>query len=181
MLPAEIDYVVADVTKPLPAALAAQDMAAVFNIGSSFGYEDADQANAMVFRNAANALRVDAPFVFEFVNGPHWANRRVQRQVDVTPLANGSTRTEVSITDPDAATSLSLIELRRADGTGGWFRHFMHYYRLPEIIEMMAGVGLRPVAIHGARDGRVTGQPFDENESEAMVVIAVSDRADTHS
>lgn len=175
-LPADIDYVVADMTVPLPPEITDQSMAAVFNIGSSFGYEDSDEANAMVFRNAADALRDEAPFVFEFVNGPHWTNKRVQRQVDVTPLPNGSTRTEVTITDPDAGTSLTLIELRRPDGTGGWFRHFMRYYRLPEILELMTGAGLRPVATYGARGGRVTGEPFDEFESEAMVIIAVRDR-----
>lgn len=175
-LPADITYVVTDMTTPLPPEIADRTMAAVFNIGSSFGYEDSDAANAMVFRNAANALRDDAPFVFEFVNGPHWTNKRVQRQVDVTPLPNGSTRTEVTITDPDAGTSLTLIELRRPDGTGGWFRHFMRYYRLPEIIDMMTGAGLRVIATYGARDGRVTGEPFDEHRSEAMVIVAVPDR-----
>jgi hypothetical protein len=49
----------------------------------------------------------------------------------------------------------------------------MHYYRFDEIIAMMADAGLAPVAVYGATSGRVTGEPFDEAASEAMVVIAV--------
>ena len=172
-LPSRIEYVVADMTDPLPPRIGNGRMDAVFNIGSSFGYEGSDETNAMVFRNAANALRDGCPFVFEYVNGPHWESRRVQRQVDVTTLPNGSVRTEVSITNPDERTSLTLIGLQRRDGTGGWFRHFMRYYRLGEIIAMMAAAGLRPVATYGAAAGRVTGEPFDESRSEAMVVIAI--------
>ena len=176
-LPATIEYVVADMTEPL--TLPPNSADAVFNIGSSFGYEDSDEANSTVFRNAASVLRDDRPFVFEYVNGPHWESKRVQRQVDVTTLPNGSTRTEVSITNPDARTSLTLIGLQRPDGTGGWFRHFMRYYRLPEIISMMAEAGLRPVATYGAVGGRVTGAPFDEATSEAMVVIATRSQGGT--
>lgn len=176
VLPVDIDYVVADMTTPLPARLVDGSWGAVFNIGSSFGYDTNDDANATVFRNAANALGDKAPFVFEFVNGPHWTNRRVQRQVDVTRLPDGATREEVSITDPTSGTSLTMIGLHRADGTGGWFRHFMRYYRMPEIVALMRGAGLRVVATYGARNGRVTGEPFDEDESEAMVIIAVPDR-----
>jgi SAM-dependent methyltransferase len=169
-LPAVINYVVADITEPLPAEIADGSMAAVFNIGSLFGHESSDSANAMVFRNAARALRPGAPFVFEYVNGAHWRSNR--RQVEVTSLANGATRTEVSITDPDARTSLTMIGLRRADGTGGWLRQFRHCYPLDEIIVMLAAAGLRVVATYGANAGRVTGKPFDERESESMVVIA---------
>jgi hypothetical protein len=175
-LPAEISYVVADMTEPLPPVIAKKSMDAVFNIGSSFGYETADETNAMVFRNVAAALRDDAPFLFEYVNGPHWENKRVQSQIDDTTLPDGSIRTEVSITDPHARTSLTLVGLRRPDGTAGWFRHFMHYYRLPEILAMMTDAGLRPIATYSARGGRVTGEPFDERTAEAMVVIAVPDR-----
>jgi SAM-dependent methyltransferase len=172
-LPAEIRYVVADMTKPLPVEIAPGSMDAVFNIGSSFGYENTDRENAAVFRCAAQSLREGAPFVFEYVNGPHWENKRVQRQVDVTQLPNGSTRTEVSIANPEARAALTMISLRRADGTTGWFRHFMHYYRLGEVVDMMADAGLEVVAVYGAKSGRVTGAPFDERQSEAMVVIAV--------
>jgi SAM-dependent methyltransferase len=170
-LPAEIRYVVADMTKQLPAEIVPGSMDAVFNIGSSFGYERTDRENAMVFHSAARALREGAPFVFEYVNGPHWQNRRVQRQVSVTELSSG-TRTEVSIDNPEARTSLSMISLRRPDGTAGWFRHFMHYYRLDEVTAMMQDAGLRPLAVYGATDGRVTGEPFDNEQSEAMVIIA---------
>lgn len=174
-LPVEINYVVADMTKPLPMEIADRSMDAVFNIGSSFGYESTDDTNAVVFRNAAKYLRDGAPFVFEYVNGPYWEGKRVQRQIDVTPLPDGSIRTEVSITNPEVRTSLTLIGLQRTDGTGGWFRHFMHYYRLNEIVTMMTTAGLRPVAIYGAKGGRVTGEPFNEKESGAMVIIAVPD------
>lgn len=176
-LPAVIDYVVADPTEPLPTEIASGSMAAVFAVGSSFGHENADDANAMVFRNAVRALRPGAPFVFEHGNGAH--RDRTRRQVDVTSLAGGATRTEVSITDPDAHTSLTMVGLRRADGTGGWFRQFRHYYRLDEIVAMMTAAGLRVVATYGENAGRVTGEPFDERDSEAMVVIAT--RADTAS
>ncbi|HWC79652.1 MAG TPA: hypothetical protein VG756_06775 [Pseudonocardiaceae bacterium] len=84
---------------------------------------DSDQANAMVFRNAARVQRDGAP-----------------------------------------------------DGTGGRLRHFIRYYRRPEIVELMTGAGLRPIATFGARVGRVTGEPFDEDESEAMAIIAVPSR-----
>jgi len=172
-LPAEIRYVVADMTKQLPAEIIPGSMDAVFNIGSSFGYEETDSENAMVFRSAALALREGAPFVFEYVNGPHWQNKRVQRQVDVTELPTGFTRTEVSIDNPEARTSVTMISLRRPDGTAGWFRHFMHYYRVNEVTAMMEDAGLRPVAVYDAKGGRVTGEPFDNEQSEAMVIIAV--------
>lgn len=171
-LAADIRYVVADMTKPLPAEISPASMDAVFNIGSSFGYEARDDENAAVFRFAAEVLKQGAPFVFEYVNGPHWQTERVQRQVDVTELPDGSVRTEVSIDNPEARTSLTMISLRRPDGTAGWFRHFMHYYRLDEIHGMMTDAGLRPVAVYGATGGRVTGEPFDADHSEAMVVIA---------
>jgi hypothetical protein len=38
---------------------------------------------------------------------------------------------------------------------------------------MMKDAGLRPVAVYGKKGGRVTGEPFDEERSEAMVIIAV--------
>jgi SAM-dependent methyltransferase len=171
-LPAQIKYIVADMTKPLPAEIAPGSMDAVFCIGSSFGYEATDAENAAVFRSAAQALRESGSFAFEYVNGPHWASKRVQRQVDVTQLPDGSTRTEATIDNPEARTSLSVITLRRPDGTGGWFRHFMHYYRLDEVTAMLEDAGLRPVAVYGAKGGRVTGEPFDEQHSEAMVILA---------
>jgi hypothetical protein len=108
------------------------------------------------------------------VNGPHWENRRVQRQIDVTSLRGGAVRTECTITNPQARTCLTAIRLRRPDGTGGWFHHFMHYYRLEEVLAMMRDAGLTPLASYGAHGGRVTGEPFDEGASEAMVIIAVS-------
>jgi SAM-dependent methyltransferase len=172
-LPAHIDYVIADITKPLPDSIRAHSMAAVFNIGSSFGYEDADDENAAVFRQAAKALADGAPFVFEYVNGPHWEDKRIQRQIDITSLPNGSTRTEYSIKNPAAQVSLTSICLSRADGTTGWFRHFMHYYHLDDILAMMASAGMEAIAIYGAKGGRVTGEPFDEGLSEAMVIIAI--------
>lgn len=173
-LPASINYVIGDMTAPLTDLIPDRSMAAVFNIGSSFGYEDQDEVNAGVFRHAARVLREGAPFVFEYVNGPHWVDKRVQRQIDVTDLPNGSTRTEVSITNPQAGTSLTLIGLRRRDGSGGWFSHFMHYYQLDEVTAMMAQAGLLPVAVLGATGGRVKGEPFDETASEAMVIIATA-------
>jgi hypothetical protein len=172
-LPTEIKYVVADMTKPLPAEIGPGSMRAVFNIGSSFGYDNTDSENAAIFRCAAQALTEGAPFVFEYVNGPHWENKRVQRQVDVTQLPGGSTRTEVSIINPEARTALTMISLRRPNGTAGWFRHFMHYYRLGEVLDMMTDAGLRPITVYGAKGRRVTGEPFDEEQSEAMVIIAV--------
>jgi hypothetical protein len=74
--------------------------------------------------------------------------------------------------NPEARTSLTLIRLRRPDGTSSWFRHFMHYYRLDEVLGMMRGNGLQPVAIYGAKAGGIPGDPFDEEQSEAMVIIA---------
>lgn len=171
-LPAQIRYVVADMTKPLPDVTVPGSMDAGFNIGSSFGYETSDSENAAVFRSAARALREGAPFVFEYVNGQHWQGNRVQREVDVTELPSGSIRTEVSIDNPEARTSVTMISLRRPDGTVGLFRHFMHYYRLDEVLGMMADSGLEQVAVYGAKDGRVTGEPFDEQQSGAMVIIA---------
>ncbi|MGH3900442.1 MAG: AAA family ATPase [Pseudonocardiaceae bacterium] len=172
-LPAEIKYVVADMTKPLPAEIAGRSMDAVFNIGTSFGYESTDDVNSGAFRNAEESLSDGAPFVFQYVNRRHWEGKRVQRQIEVTPMSNGSIRTLVRITNPGARTLLTLIGLQRADGTGGWFRHFMRFYCLDEILAMMTAASLRPVAIYGGKANRVTGEPFDEKESEAMVIIAV--------
>ena len=176
-LNAQIEYVVADMTRPLPDLPALRDLDAVFNIGSSFGYEDADEDNAAVFVQAAAALKPGAPFVFEYVNGPHWEDRRVQRQVDVTTLPDGSVRTESSVTDPESRTALTAIGLRRPDGTGGWFHHFMHYYRIDEVLAMMRAAGLEPLATFGAVGGRVDGRPFDELASEAMVIFAAKKSA----
>lgn len=175
VLPAEINYVVANMTKPLPAEIVDRSMDAVFNIGSSFGFESTDDANAGVFRNAEQSLSDGAPFVFHYNNRSYWEGKRVQRQIDVTPLPNGSIRTLVRITNPEARTLLTLIGLQRADGTGGWFRHFVRFYRLDEILAMMTAASLRPVAIYGAKANRVTGEPFNEKECEGMVIIAVRD------
>lgn len=175
-LPAEINYVVADMTKPLPAEIANRSMDAVFNIGTSFGYESTDDTNARVFRNAEESLNDGAPFVFEYVNQWYWKGKRVHRQIDVTSLPDGSIRTLVRITNPGARTLLTLIGLQRANGTGGWFRHFMRFYRLDEILAMMTAASLQPVAIYGGKANRVTGEPFNEKESETMVIIAVPAR-----
>jgi SAM-dependent methyltransferase len=85
-----ISYVVADMTKPLP--LAACSVDAVFNIGSSFGFEERDEDNAAIFRHAAKALKSGRPFVFEYVNGEFWRG-----------------------------TSLTSVFLVRPDGSSGGF------------------------------------------------------------
>lgn len=175
-LSTKIKYVVTDMTKPLPAEIVDRSMDAVFNIGDSFGYESSDDANVRVFRNAEESLNDGAPFVFHYGNRSYWEGKRMQRQIDVTPLPNGSVRTLVRITNPAARTLLTLIGLQRTDGTGGWFRHFMRFYRLDEILAMMTAADLRPVAIYGAKTDRATGEPFNEKRSEAMVIIAVPDR-----
>jgi AAA domain/Methyltransferase domain len=176
-LSSKINYVVADMTKPLPPEIMEHSMDAVFNIGASFGYESADNANAKVFVNAEKVLGDGAPFVFEYVNRWYWEGKRVQRQIDTMPLSNGSIRTLVRITNSEARTLLTLIGLQRADGTGGWFRHFMHFYCLDEILTMMKAASLRPIAIYGAKANRVTGEPFNEKESQTMVIIAVRDES----
>ena len=150
-------------------------MDAVFNIGSSFGYEGTDDADAGVFRNAEKSLSDGAPFLFEYVNRWYWEDKRVQRQIDLTPLPNGSVVTLVRINNSAARTLLTFVGLQRTDGTGGWFQHFMRFYCLDEILAMMTTARLRPVAIYGGKANRVTGEPFNEKESQSMVIIAISD------
>lgn len=77
------------------------------------------------------------------------------------------------ITNPQARTSLTAMHLTRPDSTGGWFHHFMHYYRLDEVLTMMRDAGLEPLATYGGSAGRITGEPFDEQLSGGMVIIAV--------
>lgn len=169
-LPIRIRYLVADMTLPLP--LAPDSVDAVFNIGSSFGYEERTEDNAAIFRHAARVLRPGGVFVFEYANGQYWRERRSRREVDSTTLPNGSIRTSYAIFDEVAGTSLTSICLVRKDNSTGWFHHFMHYYRLSDITAMMRAAGLEPVATYGAKDGRVTGDPFDERHSAAMVILA---------
>jgi hypothetical protein len=173
-LPVKIDYVVADMTKPLPAKIAEHSMDAVFNLGTTFGFDSADDVNAGAFRNAEKYLSDGAPFVFHYGNRPYWENKLVQRQIDITPLPNGSIRTLVRIANPVAKTVLTMTNLQRSDGTGGWFQHFMRFYRLDEILAMMTAANLQPVAIYGSKGDRVTAEPYHEKESQFMVVIAVS-------
>ena len=169
-LPGRIHYLIADMTRPLP--LAAGSVDAVFNIGSSFGYEERTEANAAIFQHAARVLRPGGVFVFEYANGTHWRQRRAHHEVDTTTLPNGSIRTSVAIFDEVAGTSLTSIRLVRKDNSTGWFHHFMHYYRLPEITTMLSDAGLEPVATYGAKNGRVLGTPFDHQRSTAMVIVA---------
>lgn len=49
-----IGYIVADMTMPLPFAMESVDV--IFNIGSSFGYEETDAENAAVFRVNGDAF-----------------------------------------------------------------------------------------------------------------------------
>lgn len=170
-LNARISYLVADMTKPLP--LAPQSMDAVFNIGSSFGFEEQDEDNAAIFRHAARALKPGKPFVFEYVNGEFWRQRRGKREAESVTLPNGSIRTTYAIFDPVAGTSLTSICLVRPDGSTGWLHHFMHYYRVDEVTRMMRDAGLEPVALYGGKDGRVVGSPFHAEESAGMVILAV--------
>jgi len=171
----EFVYVVADMTRPLPFAAGSFD--AVFNIGSSFGYEERDEDNAAVFRNAAEVLKPGGPFVFEYVNGAYWQEVRGGLETETVTLPTGSVRTTYAVFDPSARTSLASISLRRSDGSTGWFHHFMHYYRLGEITAMMRASRLTPVAVYGATNSRVR-EPFDEKKSSAMVVIATKNAAE---
>jgi hypothetical protein len=41
------------------------------------------------------------------------------------------------------------------------------------VLAMMRRPGLEPVVTCGANGGRVTGEPFDEQASEATVIIAL--------
>jgi SAM-dependent methyltransferase len=171
MRPARIDYVVADMTKPLP--FAAGSMDAVFDIGSSFGYEETDDDNAAVFAHAARVLKPGCPFVFEYVNGAYWQALRTQRELDVETLPTGAVRTTYAVFDSVARTSLTTISLQRPDGSTGWFHHFMHYYTVDEILAMMRTHGLTPVAVHGTRAGRVPAEPVDPQHSPGIVVLAL--------
>lgn len=173
----EFIYVVADMTQPLP--FAADSFAAVFNIGSSFGYEERDEDNAAVFRNAAKVLKPGGPFVFEYVNGAYWQEARRGLEIETVTLSTGSVRATYTVFDSTARTSLASISLRRSDGSIGWFHHFMHYYRLDEIAAMMRDSRLTPVAVYGATNSRVRG-PFDEKKSSAMVIIATKNTAERH-
>lgn len=170
-LDGDVAYVVADMTLRLP--LRTESVDAVFDIGSSFGYEESDAENAAVFRHAAYALKPGGPFVFEYANGDYWSTLEAERAVDFTTLPNGSIRANYKIVDQAARTSLNAISLQRPDGTVGWFHHFMHYYPLREIERMMRDAGLDPVAVYGSAGGHVPGDPFDPERSTGMVVIAV--------
>jgi SAM-dependent methyltransferase len=173
-LPVEIDYVVADMTRPLPEKMAERSMDAVFNLGTTFGFDSADDVNAGLFRNAEKFLSNGVPFVFHYGNRPYWKDSFVQRQIDITPLSNGSTRTLVRVANPEAKTVSTMINLQRADGTGGWFQHFMRFYGLDEILAMMTAASLRPIAIYGSRGDRVMNEPYNEKGSQSMVIIAIS-------
>jgi ubiquinone/menaquinone biosynthesis C-methylase UbiE len=167
-LPTPIGYVVADMTRPLPFRENSFD--AIVNLGSSFGYEDADADNAAMFRHAARVLRQGRPLVFEYANGGYW--QRYEREIGVTTLPDGGIRTNYKVVDPQRRTSLNIISLRRPGQAPRYLHHFMHYYRLDEIVAMMADAGLEPVASYGVTaEGRVSG-PFQPTHS-AMVVIAV--------
>jgi SAM-dependent methyltransferase len=167
-LDADIQYVVGDMTRPLDFPPGSMD--AVFNIGSSFGYEDADADNAAIFRHAAHVLKPGKPFVFEYVNGTAWYERD---PVSIETLPNGAIRTKYRVADPTERTSLDVISLRRPGATEPeWFHHFMHYYTIETIRQMMHDAGLSVVATYGATGGRVPGTPFDPGRSDAMVIIA---------
>jgi hypothetical protein len=158
-------------TRPLP--FEPESMDAVFNIGSSFGYEEEDEDNAAIFRHAAVVLKKGMPFVFEYANGIFWNRRNVERGIEQVTLPDGSIRTKYSVADPVGRTSLATISLQRANGSVGWFHHFMHQYSQEEITQMMTNAGLEHVATYEAKDGRVKGDPFDPQKSISMVIIAI--------
>lgn len=163
-----ITYVVADMTRPLPFPACSMD--AVFNIGSSFGYEDEYKNNAAVFQYAARVLKPGAPFVFEYVNGHVWYARDHSTE---TLRGTGAVRTKYRIGDPATQTSLEIISLKRpGDDEPEWFHHFMHFYTIQTVEQMMTEGGLTVVRSYGAIDGRVTGLPFDAKTSTGMVIIA---------
>jgi SAM-dependent methyltransferase len=168
---ADIVYHVGDMTKDLP--FERESMDAVFNIGSSFGFEDRDEDNAAIFRHAATVLKPSKPFIFEYTNGLYFRQLKQESPVTRTALRDGSIRTEYRFEDADAGTTLTAISLRRANGEfAGIFHHFLHNYSCSTIQAMMTAVGLDIVALYGGRDGRVNGDPFNEKLSSGMVIIA---------
>jgi SAM-dependent methyltransferase len=168
-LNAAVEYVAGDMTHPLD--FPADSMDAVFNIGSSFGYEDEDADNAAVFRHAARVLKPGRPFVFEYVNGSSWYERD---PVSTETLPTGAVRTKYRIADRAARTSLDVISFRRpGEDEPEWFHHFMHYYTIETVEQMMRDAGLVVVRSYGAIGGRVTGDPFDSESSDVMVIIAL--------
>ncbi|MFL6053651.1 MAG: methyltransferase domain-containing protein [Actinoallomurus sp.] len=168
-LNADIEYVVGDMTHPLD--FPTDSMDAVFNIGSSFGYEGEDADNAAIFRHAARVLKPGRPFVFEYVNGSSWYERD---PVNSETLPTGAVRTKYRIADRAARTSLDVISLRRpGEDEPEWFHHFVHYYTIETVEQMMRDAGLVVVRSCGAIGGRITGDPFDSESSDAMVIIAL--------
>ncbi len=161
-----ITYLVADMTEELD--IEPDSMDAVFNIGSSFGFEKEDAKNAMVFRNAAKALKKGQPFVFEYANGIYWS-KSPERDVEVKELPNGSIRIKYKIYNSVQNTCLDIIILQRPDGSKAYFYHFMHYYSLSQVVDMMVQAGLEIVAVYGSPDG----DPFNPDESPSMVIIAL--------
>lgn len=166
-LPTKIDYLIADMTRPLDVPSEFFDIA--FNIGSSFGFEDEDSRNAMIFQNAFDTLKPGAPFVFEYVNGYYYSNV-VSRDLSIFRLPDGSIRTKYGIKNPFDNTSLTTITLERTDGTQSHFYHFMHYYTADEVITMMKRAGFNIVGLYGSI-GLVQGE-FVKEESHAMIIIA---------
>lgn len=162
---AAVRYVVADMTKPLELPAATYD--AVFNIGSSFGYESEDDSNEMIFRNAYSLLKPGGPLLFSYANGMYWSTE-VSRDVRVRELPNGSIRTTYKIYNPYARVSLDIITLTRTDGTGGHFYHFIHYYSADEVKAMLNREGFEVLGHFGDHEGG----PFDPETSPGMVLLA---------
>lgn len=175
-LPTRIDYLIADMTEPLDIPSESFDIA--FNIGSSFGFEDEDSKNAMIFQNAFTALKPGSPFVFEYVNGYYYSNV-VSRDLSIFRLPNGSIRTKYGIKNPFDNTSLTTITLERTDGTQSHFYHFMHYYTADEVIDMMKRAGFNIRALYGSI-GLIQGE-FVKDKSHAMIIIAQKPGASQYS
>ncbi len=169
-LNAFITYLIADMTKNL--GIKSNCIDAVFNIGSSFGFEDEDAKNIMIFKNAARVLKHGRPFVFEYVNGNYWSKRvsqDIERDIEVRQLPNRSVRIKFKIFNPIENTSLDIITLQRPDNSKIKFFHFMRYYKLEEVKNMMSQAGLKVIAVYGSPEG----EPFDSEKSPSMVIIAV--------
>ena len=138
---------------------------AIFNLGTSFGFHKEDNQNATVFINACEILQAGGVFVFDYVN-PVWITEKEHKKN--TKLPNGSIRTEEFEYDPISRSSLTKFELLQPNGEKTCFYHYIKYYSLTEVSEMMLRSGLKILRTYGNADG----DPFVEHESPQMIIIA---------
>jgi len=147
-----------DMLQPFPT----NDVVAVFNFFTSFGYFENDQKNIQVLHNVVTALKPGGYFVLDFLN----VEKATQTLRDPVSLE----RDGINFLLSWEQTSTHLIkQIQVKDGlTRQTFEERLQLLRLSDFERFFGVVGLEIGAVYGDYSLRV----FDPQTSERLILIA---------